>query len=130
MTSLAIRAASSPADIAVPGPGIVDATPEPTSMRAPAMSPFINLCTPNPSPAIRPTTGIFFSPTLTAVLVASFAAVLVATFLATAFLVAVAASFFTIVVFVLVGTALNAFVTCCGFTFVSAPAVFVILLAP
>ena len=92
VTSLAIRAASNPADIAVPGPGIVDAIPDPASMRAPVISPFINLWKPNPSPATRPTTGIFFSPTLTAVLAASFPATLAPAF-CSVFFVAVLTNF-------------------------------------
>jgi hypothetical protein len=80
VTSLAIRAASFPADIAVPGPGIVDAIPDPASIRAPWTSPASNLCAPNPSPAMRPITGIFFNPILTAVLAASFAPTLAPAF--------------------------------------------------
>ena len=76
LTSFAIKAASIPAEIAVPTPGKIDAVPEATSPIAPNQSPFIALSIPKARPATAPRIGTF----LTANLPTPFAAILAAFF--------------------------------------------------
>ena len=61
LMSLAAKPASIAMDAAVPNPGTKLTAPDASSRAAPAKSPFIALCKPNPIPANKPIPGIFLS---------------------------------------------------------------------